>query len=89
MTTDEGRKPRRVRLKFCGGCNPQYDRLALAGRIKQMIAADDDLVMCHDDDPDLVIAICGCPTACAEVAGFGEARIVMVKSPEDTKKIRL
>lgn len=89
MTTDEGQKQKRVRLKFCGGCNPEYDRLALADRIKKMIAAADNAVLSNDDDPDLVIAICGCPTCCAEVDGFGEAQVIKISSPEDLEKIRL
>jgi hypothetical protein len=89
MTTETDRQPRRVRLKFCGGCNPGYDRVALAEQIKSMAANDDGITLCNDDDPDLVIAICGCPTACANVSGFGGAQVVKVSSPEEITKIGL
>ncbi len=89
MGTETERPRQRVRLKFCGGCNPDYDRLEVAEEIKKMVVAADDMALCTDNDPDVVIAICGCPTACADVERFTGARIVTVTRPQEIEKIRI
>lgn len=54
----------RAAVKFCGGCNPDYDRSALWTELKQ--AAGDRLDWVTLDEPgwEAAVIICGCPTAC-------------------------
>ncbi len=56
----------RVRVKYCGGCNPRYDRKAALERLQA--AFPDDTFVATDDGGgpfDHVVVLCGCPAACA------------------------
>ena len=63
-----GRNRSRVALKFCGGCNPQIERGLLAKRIREGLPVSDFQWVSGEEDPDLLILINGCATACADTA---------------------
>ncbi|MDR1685453.1 MAG: hypothetical protein LBR82_03255 [Desulfovibrio sp.] len=57
--------PKRIRVKYCGGCNPRYDRTAVPAKLR---AAFPEAVVAETagDDPDHFVAVvCGCVVACA------------------------
>jgi hypothetical protein len=58
----------RIAIKYCGGCNPDYDRVVLVKRIKENLNDLVEFVSLDDRDIDLVLAIEGCQTACAEIS---------------------
>ena len=52
-------------VKFCGGCNPRYDRGAAFREIKDELT-DIDFVHAEEDDPvDNLLVIGGCTACCA------------------------
>ena len=54
----------RVALKYCGGCDPQYDRVGVFERIRE---AAGDAIKWTAFDPQAgpaLLIICGCATAC-------------------------
>ena len=59
-----GRFAPRLAIKFCGGCNPVFDRGELAQRVREGLGILQ--WVSWEEDPDLVLIINGCPTACAE-----------------------
>jgi hypothetical protein len=61
-----GREIRRIAIRYCGGCNPTYERVAAVERL--VAAAGDRVRLVGHDDPcvDGVLVVCGCPTACME-----------------------
>lgn len=62
-------------MKFCGGCDPGYDRVEYFRKIQD--AADDliEWVTLDEDDFEAVLVICGCETACpAENMGQSDRR---------------
>lgn len=71
-----------VGLKYCGGCKPNYDRVALVENLQRRL--DGQVVWVRADDPaaELILAVHGCPTACAELAPFQEKPIFAVTGPE-------
>ncbi|MFO8048091.1 MAG: hypothetical protein R6U29_03565 [Desulfosudaceae bacterium] len=69
-----------VRLLFCGGCNPGYDRLAVADRLRRWVADSSGYVLSETARPDIVIAVCGCDCACLDLSGLGRARIISITS---------
>ena len=75
-------KPR-VKIKFCGGCNPDYDRTALADRIKEELRDRIEWVSSGEGPFDLVVAIQGCETACADLKEFEGCEIHSLTRPED------
>jgi 4-hydroxybutyrate CoA-transferase len=57
--------PKRIRVKYCGGCNPRYDRTAVT---KKLRADFPEAVVAETagDGPDhFVVVVCGCSVACA------------------------
>lgn len=59
-----------VQVKYCGGCNPRYDRVAFLDRLKKTFPEIDFV---YKTEPGAEVStglvICGCDTACAETAG--------------------
>lgn len=57
---------RQVALKYCGGCDPTFDRVAYFKRVRD--AARDSIQWVAPEDPnvEVVFVICGCDTACPE-----------------------
>ena len=86
---------KRVALKYCGGCNPGYDRVAYVGKIKSAAGADIEWVTLDEGGIDAVLLATGCETACPRRSiDFGEyKRTVTIRddkqSPEDLVKILL
>ena len=59
-----GKKRKRVALKYCGGCDPGYDRVEYFRKIQN---AGEDLiewVTMEDNDFEAILVISGCDTAC-------------------------
>lgn len=79
-------KPLIIGLKYCGGCKPNYDRVAMVEHIRQRIAPMARLVPPDSEPLDLVLAVQGCPTACADVAPFGNIPIFTMTAPEDVDR---
>jgi len=57
-----------IRLKYCGGCNPEIDRGAIVKRLERLIGREDlDIQFTPTvEKADLLILINGCPHACIE-----------------------
>ncbi|MBU0516717.1 MAG: hypothetical protein KJ621_18325 [Proteobacteria bacterium] len=55
----------KVALKYCGGCDPAFERVEYFERIRA--AAGEAIEWVRPEDPALraVLLICGCPRACA------------------------
>jgi hypothetical protein len=57
----------RIGLKFCGGCNPEINRKALAEAIQMRLPRPFRLTTEEGDEPwETALLLCGCPTACAD-----------------------
>jgi len=75
-------KPVRISIRYCGGCNPDYDRTRLAADLLRALKG----CCIVDDDParaDWIVMIHGCPTACAGTDGFPPDRCVAIRRPAD------
>ena len=74
----------KVGIKYCGGCNPYYDRVALVKRIERRLKGKVAFVSAAaDDDVDLVLAVEGCNTACADLSSFDGKKIRIITQIED------
>ena len=71
-------KRMRVGLKYCGGCNPEYDRVALVRHIEESLQGLIEFVSPESEGVELVLAVEGCSTACADLSAFQgmEIRII-------------
>ncbi len=76
----------KVAIKFCGGCDPAYDRVEFFQRIQCL--ARDSIEWVRVDDPgyEAVLLVCGCLTACPEDELNHVSRLITVRqsglSPE-------
>lgn len=73
-----------IGIKYCGGCNPRYDRKEFAGYLESRFgrrfeAAD------TSKEYDVLIVLCGCSSGCAGISMYRVrgGSIVMVKSESD------
>jgi hypothetical protein len=57
--------PKRIRVKYCGGCNPRYDRTALTAKLRADFPGAAVAEVSADGPDHFVAVICGCSTACA------------------------
>jgi len=74
-------------LKYCGGCNPRYDRGAFLTELR----ADFPQLTVVDaaETPDFVLVLCGCPSRCADHGGLeGRLGKWIVDSPESGSKMK-
>ena len=56
-----------MRVRYCGGCNPEIDRGSLVSRFKGILQADGiQAVFCKDGEADWLLLVNGCPRACLE-----------------------
>jgi len=76
----------RVGLKYCGGCNPEYDRVAILDHIKQSLQDKIEIVRPESEDVDLILSVNGCSTACADLKPFEGLEIHTISSIEDSNK---
>ncbi len=65
----------KIAVKYCGGCNPYYDRVAEVEKLRREFP-EAEFVGAGEYEggdlsesaakPDLVLVVCGCQAACAE-----------------------
>jgi hypothetical protein len=60
----------KVGLKYCGGCNPEYDRVALVRHIEESLQGRVAFVTPESEGVGLILAVEGCSTACADLSAF-------------------
>jgi hypothetical protein len=74
-----------VGLKYCGGCNPRYDRIALVDDLKGRLGGGIEWSSPEGGDLDLVLAIEGCETACADLSPFEGTEIRIITCPKEAQ----
>jgi len=77
--------PLRIGLKYCGGCKPAYDRVALVDDIKWRLGDRVVFVPADSSDVFLILAVQGCPTACADLSAFRDRNIWSITRPEEAE----
>lgn len=75
-----------VAIKYCGGCNPGYDRVALAEYIKNSLHGRVEFVPQDSEDADIVLAVEGCKTCCADLSAFECKPIHFISQLKDAGK---
>lgn len=54
----------RIGIKYCGGCNPFYDRKAEVEKLEQNLKDIRFEPVQHGGNYDRLLLVCGCPRAC-------------------------
>ncbi|MBU3092957.1 hypothetical protein K2F40_01650 [Clostridium sp. CM028] len=56
----------KIGIKYCGGCNPTYDRPGVVSKLKKYIGKAHSIETAkHGIIYDVVVILCGCTSACA------------------------
>ena len=76
----------RVGVKYCGGCNPEYDRVALVEQIRERLEGKVSFVPPESHGVDIILAVQGCKTACADLSSFRGIETWPVTGHEDGEK---
>ena len=75
----------KIGLKYCGGCNPDYDMVKAVEYIKEQLGDAIDLVSAQTEDTDMVLVVEGCEVCCVDLAPFSSRPVSIVKSEEDAQ----
>jgi hypothetical protein len=72
-----------IKIQYCGGCNPDYDRTRLAAELKRELKGICRFVQRDVPEVDAVLVIHGCTTACAETEPGNARRCIHIRSLEE------
>jgi len=75
-----------VGIKYCGGCNPEYDRVALVEQIGCVLKGKVEFVSAQSEGVELILAVQGCATACADLTPFKGIQIKIITKTEDAER---
>ncbi|MBI5247972.1 MAG: hypothetical protein HY912_00625 [Desulfomonile tiedjei] len=53
-------------VKYCGGCDPIYDRVELVQRIKSEAGESIEWLTLDEQGYEAILVVCGCLKACPE-----------------------
>ena len=74
-------------VKYCGGCNPRYDRVAFVTKVGEDFP-DICIAGLGTVDPDFVLVVCGCFSHCADHEGLsGRFGKMVVTAPKDYEQL--
>ena len=76
----------RVGLKYCGGCNPEYDRVSLVKHIQESLQGKVEFVKPESKGVRLILAVEGCSTACADLSAFQGMEVWIITNIEGAEK---
>ena len=75
----------KIGLKYCGGCNPEYDRVELVTRMEQRLREKATFVSPDSQNVDIILAVQGCSTACADLSPFDGLEVLTITCEEDAR----
>jgi 4-hydroxybutyrate CoA-transferase len=79
-------------VKFCGGCNPKYDRKLFYDILKneyKNIIYQTVNSNSNSFEYDLIIVFCGCSVCCADYKKYKtKTKYIVIKSIEEIHKIK-
>lgn len=75
------KRTKRVGLKYCGGCNPSYDRVEYVREIQEAAGNRVEWVSLDEKGFSSLLLVSGCDKQCAEMAEYEKSgcRVVSVK----------
>jgi len=77
-----------IGIKYCGGCNPVYDRAKRVGKLKESNPEHEYVTLKGDEICDYWAVVCGCSRRCAEVKNLkARYKVVVVWDEESFKQL--
>jgi len=79
-------------VKFCGGCNPKYDRKLVHDILKKEYTNIKYQPVSSNSESyeyDLVIVFCGCSANCADYKKYkSKTKYIVINSKEEIDKVK-
>lgn len=77
-------------LRYCGGCNPRYDRVALFRQLQQSLPGIRFELADADAEHAAVLLVCGCSARCVGVSDLTlpADRLVYISSADQLDSVR-
>ena len=73
-----------VGLRYCGGCNPRYDRVELVRRLKEKFPNAQFVNAEPGEEYDAILVVCGCSARCADRTGLaGRVGMAILDTEQD------
>lgn len=75
-------------VKYCGGCHPGFDRVALVMTLEAKLGQPFEYAQSGEHYDELYV-ICGCTARCADVSGIDYQQVIVKDSfdePEGNEK---
>lgn len=72
----------KIGIKYCGGCNPRYDRSKEVEKLKKAFPEHTFTYDVENTVCDLCLLVCGCMTACAEETGIATRKFKTLCTPQ-------
>lgn len=79
----------RIGIKFCGGCNPRYDRGSCVKKLKESFPKVSWVNTSKEKICDYWLLVCGCQRGCVDSNVFAARQeVIKLYSPTDFEKTR-
>lgn len=75
-----------IGIKYCGGCNVQYDRSRLVKELRKQPGHE---FVFGEEPCDLLLLVCGCPRACPDVPAVNAKQYRFVASEKEFQDLFL
>ena len=77
----------RIGIKYCGGCNPRYDRGEYVSALKEAYPQMQWEYAKEEISYDLLIVVCGCGSCCASYRQYKYRLLRKLWAPEDFARL--
>lgn len=74
-------------IKFCGGCNPKYERESIALKLEGLFGHHLQQAKSGGHYNELYV-ICGCTARCADISQIQADRVIMIDSVDSFESIK-
>ncbi len=74
-------------IKYCGGCRPEFDRIAAVKEMKEALGEAIEMVRMDDEEADFILVVTGCKTACVDVESLPLKAKKYISSLSDARRV--
>ncbi len=79
-----------IGIKYCGGCNPRYDRSKFIKLLNKKLPSCKFEIISLIKEYDYVFIVCGCDSICANAKNIKSKNpLIYIKSEQDFEKLSL
>lgn len=72
-----------IGVKYCGGCNPHFDRTNVLNKVKKSLKDDHFEYANENNTYDIFLVINGCSRVCADHSNLKGKNFIFINKEED------